>query len=211
MRHLFDEVFLSRDYAFPSSVSDPVIIDGGAHIGFSVMFFKQMYPAARIVAFEPNPEAFRLLQHNVSANRLECVVLRAAALSDKEGEIPFFLASDAASLVASTRAERGGSQRLTVKSERLSRTLESLDRVDLVKLDAEGGEFAILHDLIATGTLAKPRRYIIEYHHQIGGETPRFSEFLAPFERAGFKYQVAARIAPEPDSFQDVLVHFVRA
>jgi FkbM family methyltransferase len=54
-----------------------------------------------------------------------------------------------------------------VKCERLSKTLASLDRVDRVKIDVEGAEWAILNDLIASGTLAKPERYIIEYHHDI--------------------------------------------
>lgn len=209
MRYLFREIFLANEYAFPATVPDPVIVDCGANIGFSVLYFKRLHPRARIMAFEANPRAFRLLKHNVSNNHLEQVEPLPVALSDQDGEIPFFIDLEPGSLTASTRRDRGGEQQLMVKCERLSKTLASLDRVDLVKIDVEGSEWAILNDLITSGTLAKPERYIIEYHHQIAGEAPHFSQFLALFEQAGFRYQVAARI-DQPDAFQDVLVHLVR-
>src|SRR5262245_66620960 len=97
-----------------------------------------------------------------------------------------------------------------VTCERLSKTLASLERVYLVKIDVEGIEWAILSDLITSGTLTKPERYIIEYHHQIVGESPRFSQFLEFFEQAGFRYQVAAGDRSTGYLPGCVLVHLVR-
>lgn len=81
----------------------PVIVDCGANIGFSVLYFKRLHPRARIVAFEANPRAFRLLKHNVSNNSLEQVEPLPVALSDQDGEIPFFIDLEPGSLTPSTK------------------------------------------------------------------------------------------------------------
>ena len=41
-------------------------IDCGANIGISILFFKKQYPDCTIMAFEPNPHAFPLLEKNVN-------------------------------------------------------------------------------------------------------------------------------------------------
>jgi FkbM family methyltransferase len=167
MRYLFREIFLADEYTFPGHRSRSR--DRGLRCEHRLLgtYFRRLHPRARIVAFEANPGAFQLLKHNVSNNHLEQVEPLPVALSDHDGEIPFFIDLEPGSLTASTRRDRGGEQQLMVKCERLSKTLASLDRVDRVKIDVEGAEWAILNDLIASGTLAKPERYIIEYHHDI--------------------------------------------
>ena len=58
-------------------------------------------------------------------------------------------------------------------------------------------------------TLTIAQRYLVEYHHRIGNEKSRLSQFLAPFERAGFDYEVIANTKPG-EAFQDLLVRFAR-
>ena len=43
--------FIHQIYHFESGRKDPFIIDGGSNIGVSILYFKQLYPAARIVGF----------------------------------------------------------------------------------------------------------------------------------------------------------------
>ena len=54
---------------FPSFFSvdgaDPLIIDCGANIGISVLEWKSRWPMARVICFEPDPDAFRLLEMNI--------------------------------------------------------------------------------------------------------------------------------------------------
>jgi FkbM family methyltransferase len=209
MRGLFHAVFIAEEYRFKSEIADPVIIDCGANIGFSVLYFKRLYPEARIHAFEPNPDAFRLLKENVEANELDHVLAHQAALSDHDGETTFYDDRSGGMLRGSVRANRGGGKPVSVEARRLSTLLATLDRADVVKVDVEGGEWDILADLRTTGTLAMPRGYIIEYHHQMPGDSPRLSEFLTPFEEAGYRYQVKAS-GRDPQAFQDILIHLAR-
>ena len=41
-------------------VTTPVIIDGGANVGYAALHFAKLYPEATIIAIEPNPDTFEL-------------------------------------------------------------------------------------------------------------------------------------------------------
>ena len=49
-----------------ASGKKPLIVDCGANIGASVLWFTARYPEAHIVAFEPSPVNFALLRNNCS-------------------------------------------------------------------------------------------------------------------------------------------------
>ncbi|MBL8002835.1 MAG: FkbM family methyltransferase [Flavobacteriales bacterium] len=207
--YLFREVFLEHGYRFSCERPDPVVIDLGANIGFATLYFKLHHPRAIIHAYEANPHVARLLRANVAANHLADVTVHEEAVSDRDGTLTFHISDDPGTLMGSVDPARGGGSALTVKAVRLSTLLGKLDRIDAVKMDIEGGEWAVLDDLLNSGQFARPKRYLIEYHHQIGSEAPRLSAFLKPFEEAGYRYQVAARTRGITD-FQDLLIHAQR-
>src|SRR5438105_3045769 len=91
---IYDEVFRYKPYSFSATTSSPVILDCGAHIGVSILFFKKLYPHAKIIAFEPSRETFKLLKLNVEQNNLHDVELVNAAVSDRAGEIDFYVTKD---------------------------------------------------------------------------------------------------------------------
>jgi FkbM family methyltransferase len=45
----------------------PVIVDAGAYVGASSLWFRSKFPEAHIVAIEPDPESFQLLERNLAA------------------------------------------------------------------------------------------------------------------------------------------------
>jgi len=206
---LFREVFLSGEYFFETSSTKPVILDCGANIGMSVLYFKYLFPDATIVAFEPNPNTFRLLKQNVAANGLRDVELHEIAATDREGEISFFVSSDPGTLVGSTRSDRGGNVELKTQAGRLSKYIQAQQKIDLIKIDVEGSELNIVNELIESSTLRKAEQYIIEYHHRINNDPSRLADFLKQFEMNGYDYNLKASFR-KPGDFQDVLIHFYR-
>ena len=68
-----------------ASGSVPVIVDAGAYIGASALWFRKAYPAAHVVAVEPDPESFALLQHNVRGR--EKVTAIEAAVAARAGHV----------------------------------------------------------------------------------------------------------------------------
>jgi FkbM family methyltransferase len=205
---LFREIFLVNSYQFNTQTEQPVILDCGANIGMAVLYFKYLYPQAQITAFEPNPSAFRLLEKNIRDNALSNVSIVHVGLSDRVGKMRFFTGDGGASLVGSLREDRAQGKEIEIETQLLSDYMRTC-QPDCVKIDVEGAETLILKDLVATGTLDIPKHYLIEYHHQIGGEAANLSAFLLPFEQAGYDYKITTFDAPD-DLFQDILLHFYK-
>lgn len=63
------------------SAQRPLIIDAGANIGASPLFFSVQYPSSRVVALEPEPNNCMLLRKNCASR--DVVLLEGAIGSDK--------------------------------------------------------------------------------------------------------------------------------
>ena len=209
--YLFREIFVRQVYAFPPSTPHPRIIDCGSNIGLSVIYFSLMYPDAEIVAFEPFDPAFECLQHNVHDNHLPRVQLNNLAVGKHTGDTAlYFDEQDLGSLRVSTLSERlpGRAQRTRVV--RLSDYIST--PIDLLKLDVEGAETDVIHDLVETGKSRFIQRMIVEYHHHIVRDVDRLSHLLEMLEGAGFGYQIAATTGTpvQEAEYQDVQIYAYR-
>ena len=207
--YLFEEIFLQEEYYFQPSTQSPVILDCGANVGMSVLYFKWKYPDSRIVAFEPNPNSFDLLKKNIVDNRLKDVEIHNLGLFDQETSIPFYIDNNLSTLMGSIIPERGGNNKLEVHAKKLSQFIKKFGKVDLVKMDVEGAEENILNDLVESGCLGDVKEYIIEYHLNLGSSNSKLSSFLARFETHGYNYNIRANFK-RTRSFQDVLIHFYK-
>jgi FkbM family methyltransferase len=189
---LFEEIYLPGMYTFRPLRSTPLIVDGGANIGVSVAYFTTLYPDARLMAFEADGPTFEVLSKNCARNGWRNVSLYQHAVHRTDGVLPFF-GYEAGSLVSSFRREMSGSApaRITdLPTVRLSTFIEQ--PVDLLKLDIEGSELAVLEDLAESGKLALVEQIILEYHHHIVPSEDRLGALLALFESHGFGYELRA-------------------
>ena len=133
------EIFIARDYDFPVHREIRTIIDAGANIGLSTVFFAHKYPRARVVAIEPEAANFALLQQNTRgyAN----VVALHAALWSETGEVA--LDDPGRGEHGFVTREAGPTGDIThVEAVTISDVMErqALDHVDLLKVDIEGAE-----------------------------------------------------------------------
>ncbi|RZL09213.1 MAG: FkbM family methyltransferase [Hymenobacter sp.] len=204
---LFKEIFLTEPYAFEPATTTPLLIDGGANIGMAVVYFKKHFPQARILAFEPSPEAFRLLTRNVAANNLRDVELHNVALAPAAGQVPFYTEADGATLNGSLRPYAAGVRTVVVPARRLADYLPVATPIDLLKLDVEGAEPGILADLAHAGLLARFRHLLVEYHYPIGtAESPQLAACLQTLSSQGFAYYFQL-VYPRTAYGQDVILH----
>jgi FkbM family methyltransferase len=211
---VFSEIFVRRDYFFEAGSPAPFILDCGSNIGMSVLFFKQLYPASRIIAFEPDRETFDVLQSNVQKNQLENVELHNQAIYPTDGCIEFFSdPSHPGSLAMSTARERFPGRVANshkVEAVRLSPFIEG--EVDLLKMDIEGAELSVVIELAASGKLKWIQQMFIEYHHHMKPAEDHLSQLFCIFEENGFGYQIhcpfrrpfAGRV------FQDIQIYAYR-
>lgn len=188
--HLYREIAIAQVYYFDFPDTTPLIIDCGSNVGMSVLFFKKLFPKCRMVAIEPDPQAFRVLEKNVSDNRWENVTLHNAAVTGSEGTTSLYVSSDnPGDLGTSTIAQSHLPCELTVPSVRLS-TLIGGSNVDFLKIDIEGAEMEVIDELDRSDALRRVRQMVIEYHHHIAGRTDCLSSMLTVLERNGFGYQL---------------------
>ena len=194
---LFEEIFVSGVYFFPSSNPTPKILDGGANIGASLAYFKTIYPQCRIVAFEANERNFALLAKTAERNGWKDVELHHLGLHRTEGEFCFYDYNDVAGSLSSgfwQPLSAGAAKRVTrVRAVPLSRYVDG--RVDLLKLDVEGSEHAVLEELEESGKLGLIDQIILEYHHHVQPHEDILGKFLSLLERAGFGYHFRAPLA----------------
>ena len=200
--NLYTEIFLKQVYQVHLAQQKPFIIDCGANIGVSVLFFKKRDPESVIWAFEPNPNSFHLLKKNVLQNRLQDVTLYNCALSSVNGRSKFFIPLNKNSLNGSSRAGLNEGYETTVEARKLSDLVGDV-KPDFVKMDIEGDEVIVIKDLIDHGRLTSINEFIIEYHPKVG--SIRLEEFLNYFTDAKFFYQIVSE-----DPHSNVILHFYR-
>lgn len=175
-KHIFDWGI----YDFSPSAPRPTVIDGGSHIGLSVLRFKRICPDCRVVAFEPSAQVRGLLEENISQNGLTDVTVVPAALAATAGHRRFIdSAADGGTLVGAAAA----CETQQVKTVRLS---DYLDRpIEMLKLNIEGSECDVLHE--AEDKLGCVRRMVVEYHG-FAELDQTLHRILALLDRRGFRY-----------------------
>jgi FkbM family methyltransferase len=152
-----------------------VFVDVGANHGyFSLLAASWMGDRGRVFAFEPNPSVYAQLDRHV---RLNCfddrVTLLDVALWDTPGEGQLFVSqcegnSGLSSLVPSESAIAAGGlsaeKTVAVRTESFDRWLSAaeIDRVDLVKIDAEGAELQIVRGMVAALRKRRVRALVCE-------------------------------------------------
>lgn len=179
-----DEIFNSDVYYFETDNPTPLIIDAGAHIGMATLYFKKLFPFAQIIAIEPNPIAFKILEENIWQNNLSDIQTLNIVLDANNSEITLHQDPDQEWL-SSTSIREGawnGEQKtepITVPARKLS---EFLDQpIDLLKLDIEGAEISVLQE--ASDKLKNIQRMIIECH---ATKFETLSNLQSHLEKMGF-------------------------
>ncbi len=186
--HLKREIWSGHCYYTEIEVDDraPVIIDAGAHIGISTLYFAKIFPTAQILAIEPNPITRDLLEKNVWNNRLEDrVTILPFALSNQTGTTPLYHLPDKQwQLNANLTPQAWNGDKLTETHEVETITLSSLitQPVDLIKLDIEGAELLILKE--SRETLYLVQQLWVEFHPSGKNSLLELTQIL---EKQGFK------------------------
>ena len=178
----YREIFQIRIYEFLTDKTDPYVIDGGANIGLASIFFKRLYPQAKVVSFEPDRNIFKYLQHNTDAFGFDDIELVNKGLWFEEATLTFDSEGADAGRI---NAESESKNQIEVTS--LRPYLERREEVDLPKLDIEGAEHQVIND--CKDLLSRVKNIFIEYHSFTGVDQP-LPEILTTLKASGFRIYI---------------------
>ena len=176
----YESIFEEECYNFPTTNENPRIIDCGANIGLATIWWKKQFPKARITAFEPDAQVFKILQKNVVAASISDVELRREAVWVDNSYRDFDAKGGASGGLVFHADEKHSINR--VKTIKLSEYIQ--ESIDILKIDIEGAELNVLAD--CEHCLHMVKHIFVEYHQKIDRES-ELDQLLGLLRRQGFR------------------------
>ncbi len=160
---VFKQIFTYKDYEFDYKINPKIIIDGGANVGYSAIFFARKFKDAKIFAIEPEKSNFEVLIENTK--KYKNVITIRKGLWNKNGFLK---------IVDKGYGKYGFMTKMVKKNEKYDVeviTINDLIRnykikeVDILKLDIEGAEKELFSSNF--DWLDKVKILIIELHERM--------------------------------------------
>ncbi len=178
---MYNEIMYKEHYKFESPEKNPLIIDCGANIGMSVLYFHKTIPGARIIAIEADPDTFAILKKNCERNLIHATLINNAVWSSDDETLRFGReGADAGSLHSNVNT-------VNVKTIRLKRLIAESGRIALLKLDIEGAEIEVLED--CRDQLNMVDKLFVEYH-SFPEQPQQLNLLLTILSENGFRYLI---------------------
>lgn len=179
--HTYHDLFAEELYRFDAQKPIPVIVDCGANIGLSALYFKTTHPSSQLICFEPDPSNHALLQENLRNNGFSDVDVRQSAVWIHDQGISFKGAGTEASRIDTL----GGD--VKVATTRLHDLLMEFETVDFLKIDIEGAEAEVLGDCLPA--MHRVQNLFLEYHGK-ADEVEKLSIIISQLNASGFQVYV---------------------
>jgi len=139
---VFESIFVEREYECVNVIDGDLILDLGANVGYSSAYFLSRYPKSPVIAVEPDPDNFAMLQRNLAPYGSRATAIQAAVWSH--------------ATKVSMRADQyrgGGAATLQVEAREDGDiaavdipgllALSQRSKIGLLKMDVEGAEVVI--------------------------------------------------------------------
>jgi FkbM family methyltransferase len=156
---VFNQILVNREYNLTEDIKPKFIIDAGANIGLTSLFFADKYPDAKIFAIEPEKENYNMLLKNCSQKQNIIPINKALWYNN---EPVFFAKSNSKnSHFVSGNNENGE----LVETICISALIDqyAINKLDILKIDIEGAEKDIFSKN-ADEWLPKVKYLLIELH-----------------------------------------------
>lgn len=164
----FRQVFVTAEYDCKLRKLPQIIIDAGANIGLTSVFYANKYPDARILALEPEASNFQMLKANVAHYR-NITPIR-AALWKTRGDVKVIdpgLGHYGFQTISQADDNSDSTKETSVPAVTIDGLIRefSLAHVDILKCDIEGSEREVFET--ATSWVNRVGVIVIELHEHL--------------------------------------------
>jgi FkbM family methyltransferase len=168
------------------------LIFAGAHIGAVLVPIVRAAAPRSVIAYEPSPRNFLLLNMNLRLNSIVGVAARKNAVGERPCSVQF---TENSINTGNSRVARAGE--IQVAMETLDRTVPGeWDAIDLIVMDIEGTEVAAMRG--AQAILSRTRNLYVEYAPE---QLREQGSSAAEFVEAAQKYFKSAYVFGSPILF----------
>jgi FkbM family methyltransferase len=174
---IISESFESEIFSIFKPKEGDIVVDCGAHIGkYTIYASKLVGSRGKVLAIEPEPRNFEILNKNCQINHCKNVILLNNAVWDSDKELKLFITN----AVTEHSLKRVTQNFIKVRALKLDTLLGKLklEKVDWLKIDAEGAEIEVLKGAKKYLTKGKIKNIIIE------SEKPK--ELLPTIKKLGY-------------------------
>lgn len=184
--HSLQELFVDEVYKFNSKTDKPYILDCGANIGLSAIYFKRVYPASRITAFEPDAQLCNIALKNLSSFGYDDIEIVQKAVWVADESLNFKADGQLGGRLNNNEDTVDSGATFKVEATRLKNYL--FEKVDFLKIDIEGAEYDVLKD--CANDLKNVENLFVEYHGEASNKEQTLAEILNIISNAGFRYYI---------------------
>jgi FkbM family methyltransferase len=210
----FWEMWLTLFFA---SILKPgmTVIDVGANMGYYTVLFGDMVgPGGRVEAIEPVPATAELLRKSVELNGLAPFTrVRQAAAAERGGERVYVHVPAGEPKNAHLVGEDWGGA-LPVETISIDALAQDMERLDLIKIDVEGSEEAVINGALEAFRRFSPK-VLLEFNCRRYASPAAFLDLLEEHLGPARKLTYQGTLAPvdretvlEPVEPDDILLYF---
>lgn len=166
--NVLTEIFEDREYAdFFPFYQQATVIDIGAHYGyFSIFASLNLHEKAKVIALEPFKKNYEKLEGNIKNCKITNILGLNCAVSDNSGTARLNVGkSDNNSLLKNYKLLPKGATEEEVQVKTLEEVVKEhqIEKIDFLKMDCEGSEYAILRNM-SPAIFGKIRTIAMEFH-----------------------------------------------
>lgn len=168
------------------------VLDIGANVGVTALYFSQIFPNAAIYAFEPAPDNFAVLSKNVA----NCSRIHAFnfALGAEDATLELFASDNPVNFGGYSLHAAGSdtSKKVSIPVRNVAGVLREIGiaAVDVIKVDTEGAEWDILTAF--PESVLRSARYVTGELH--GNRDFALLEYLSPWFDVGLRKKLSSRL-----------------
>lgn len=174
--HILNEVFVKDDYDFMTG-SKSIVIDIGANVGITSLFFSRLDYVDKIYAFEPVKDTFDQAQYNMSLNSTvhKMATIKNIGLGKNNRKEVFLFDKEwkgntgVRGVASPSYSNNNNAKEIEVTIASATVEIgeileENTNRNIIVKMDCEGAEYEILEDLFQSGMIREIDVLLLEWH-----------------------------------------------
>lgn len=184
---VFYQVFVLKEYMNvvrniqSKGLTQTAIVDAGANVGYTSVFFKAFFPDIKIICIEPGLANSVQIDRHIKLNDLKNVINLNAALYSRQAQLVLSHDfRDGQDWSLCVREKETGTEEDVIKALTMNSLIDtySLEKIDLLKMDIEGSEVEIfVNDKGISQWLENIDMLAIEIHEEVAGAN-RIKEIL---------------------------------